>query len=71
MQAPVQQIAVSRGGVTIILRAHVVKQRESLSDIAKLYHTTWQNVARLTYSYLGTHPDYLIPGMLVIVEEKA
>lgn len=63
-------LAVARGGKTIRLKAHVISRDETLLSVARMYHVPWAEVARLTHQYLGTHPDWLVDGMLVIVGEE-
>lgn len=62
-------LTLMRRGKVTRLKAHVVQPKESLQGIASMYNISWQALVHMTYQHLGTHPDYLMPGMLVIVEE--
>ena len=59
------------GSQLVRYTAHVVHPGDSLKGIALLYGTDWRAVVRLTYQVLGTHPDYIVPGMLILVREEA
>lgn len=70
MNAGYKYLAMVRAGKTIRLKAHVISRDETLLSVARMYHVPWAEVARLTHQYLGTHPDWLVDGMLVIVGEE-
>lgn len=70
MNSASKYLAMVRAGKTVRLKAHVIRRDENLLVVARMYHVPWTEVARLTYQYLGTHPDWLVDGMLVIVGEE-
>ncbi|MBL8145895.1 MAG: LysM peptidoglycan-binding domain-containing protein [Anaerolineae bacterium] len=50
--------------------SYVVQPNDSLSKIAMQYCTTWQEIYNLNYAVIGSNPNILTPGTVLVVPNR-
>lgn len=63
---PGQIIKIYESG-TINPTTYIVKKGDTLSSIAKKYNTTWQAIYNNNKSVIGSNPDIIRPGQVLII----
>lgn len=46
---------------------YVIKEGDTLSEIAAKYNTTWQRIYEKNYAAIGNNPDLIYPGTKIII----
>ena len=62
---PGQIIKIPSDSNTLVPTKYIVKKNDSLTKIAKKYHTTWQNIYEKNKNVIGNNPNKIKPGQIL------
>ncbi|MCO5182478.1 MAG: LysM peptidoglycan-binding domain-containing protein [Anaerolineae bacterium] len=64
------QTATTTGGSNVVYQNYVVQSGDSLAKIARDFCTTWQEIYYLNSNVIGSDPNVLEPGTVLLVPNR-